>query len=290
MRRTFIAVVIAAALALVGCKPLLVPPGDAPLRYRDEVFASVTKTADITYGTAVRRDTNAEVSLLADVYAPSGDTAVARPLIIWVHGGSFKGGSKTSGEIVDQANVFAKKGYVSMSINYRLSPQGCAASGPTTECVLAIIDAKHDAQAAVRYAKANAAALGIDPNRIAINGSSAGAITALNVGYDATEVGTGGSNPGQSSDVEAAVSLSGARLMGTLDADDAPSLLFHGTADVVVPYAWAEATTTDAKAAGLESYLTAWDGATHVPYAAHRTEIIDQTTNFLYWTLALDQL
>ncbi|MCX7619592.1 MAG: alpha/beta hydrolase [Acidimicrobiales bacterium] len=277
-------------LALAACKPIVAPPGPAPLRYRDEVFTSVDVTRDVQYATAVMRSTGSPVSLLMDVYRPAGDTATNRPVIIWVHGGSFRTGSKTSPDIVLLANAFARKGYVSISINYRLSPQGCAAAAPTAECVLAIIDAKHDAQAAVRYVRANATSLGVDPNRIAIDGHSAGAITALNVGFDATETEPGGSNPGQSSAVAASVSLSGARLMGTSDPGDAPSLLFHGTADVLVPYAWAQATVNDARAAGLESYLTTWDGAGHVPLIEHLDEIVFQTTNFLYWTLQLDQL
>lgn len=180
MRRALLALVAATTLLVaVGCKPFLRPPGDAPLRYRDAVFTDVTKTSDVEYGTAVVRGTGATVSLKLDRYEPTGDTATARPVVVWVHGGSFKYGNKTSAELVDQANELTKKGYVNVSIDYRLSPQGCAAAAPSYECVNAIIDAKHDAQAAVRYLKANAAALKIDPNRIAIDGSSAGAITAL---------------------------------------------------------------------------------------------------------------
>ena len=288
MRRALLALVAATTLLVaVGCKPFLRPPGDAPLRYRDAVFANVTKTSDVVYATAVERGSGNTVSLKLDRYEPTGDANTARPVIVWVHGGSFKYGNKTSGELVDQANEFAKKGYVNVSIDYRLSPQGCAAAAPNYECVNAIIDAKHDAQAAVRYLRANAAALKIDPNRIAINGTSAGAITSLNVGFDSTEVGSGGSNPGYSSAVRSAVSLSGARLMGAPDAGDAPALLFHGTADIVVPYAWATKTVDDARAAGIETYLTAWEGDGHVPYQ-HRGQIIEQTTNFLYWTLDLE--
>jgi pimeloyl-ACP methyl ester carboxylesterase len=64
-------------------------------------------------------------------------------------------------------------------------------------------------------------------------------------------------------------------------------LLFHGTADTVVPYQWAVNTWNAALNAGLDSFLTSWDGAGHVPYAQHRTEILGQTTNFLYWELDL---
>ncbi len=287
MRR--IASVVITALFVVaasGCvSNLVAPPGAAPLRYRDEIFTTVNKTADVVYGSAVNSQAQTE-SLKLDVYQPAGDTATSRPAIVWVHGGSFSSGDKTSPELVDEANTFAKKGYLNVSINYRLMPGGCSASSPTTNCVTAIIDAKHDAQAAVRFLRANAAAYKVDPNRIAIGGTSAGAITALNVGYDPTEVGDSG-NPGFSSNVGAAVSLSGARLLGAPDAGDAPAMLFHGTADPLVPYAWATNTVDTAHAAGLVAYLTTWDGAGHVPYVQHRTEIIDQTTNFLYWSLNL---
>jgi predicted esterase len=135
-----------------------------------------------------------------------------------------------------------------------------------------------DAQTAVRYLRAHATKFGIDTKRIAIGGSSAGAITALNVGFTSSE------DP--PSAVGAAVSLSGAA-GGTFGPGDAPSLFFHGTADVVVPYQLAVNTWNAAKAAGLDSFFTSWAGAGHVPYVQHRTEILDQTTNFLYWELDL---
>jgi acetyl esterase/lipase len=286
--RRIVPVVITAlfVVAMSGCvSNLVTPPGAAPLRYRDEIFTTVDKTTDVAYGSALNSQGQTE-SLKLDVYQPAGDRATSRPAIVWVHGGSFSSGDKTSPELVDEANTFAKKGYLNVSINYRLMPGGCSASGATANCVTAIIDSKHDAQAAVRFLRANAATYKVDPNRIAIGGTSAGAITALNVGYDPTEVGNSG-NPAFSSNVGAAVSLSGARLLGTPDAGDAPALLFHGTADPLVPYAWATNTVDTARNAGLVAYLTTWEGAGHVPYVQYRTEILDQTTNFLYWSLNL---
>jgi len=286
MRRISAAVVAVLLVLAVGCDlRTTAPPGDGPVRYRDEVFTDVSVTSNVVYGSAVGASGSTE-QLLLDVYRPTGDTATGRPAIVWVHGGSFSSGSKTSGELVDQANVFARKGYVNVSINYRLTPGGCSASAPSGSCVTAIVNAKHDAQAAVRFLRANATAYGIDPTRIAISGTSAGAITALNVGYDSTDVGTSG-NPGYPSNVSAAVSFSGARLLGSVDAADPPALLFHGTADVVVPYAWAQSTVEQATQGGRLAYLTSWPGAGHVPYVQNRTQIISETTNFLYWTLAL---
>ena len=258
--------------------PFRTPPGDAPLRYRDAIFANVTLTSNVTYGSAVN-NSGQTVTLQLDIYEPTGDAITERPAIVWVHGGSFSGGDKTSPELVDEANVFAKKGYFNVSINYRLEPPGCSAGGVTALCITAINEAMQDAQTAVRFLRTNAATYGIDVDRIAIGGSSAGAITALNVGFKSSE------DP--SAAVAGAVSLSGANVLGVIDAGDAPSMLFHGTADGIVPYQWAVNTFNNANNAGLDSFLTSWTGAGHVPYVAHRTEILDQTQNFLYWEMDL---
>ncbi|MBX3287672.1 MAG: alpha/beta hydrolase [Actinobacteria bacterium] len=285
-RLVAVALVALAALLATGCDwQLMVPPGDAPLRYRDEVFTTVQVTKDLTYGSATNQSGQVQ-ALTLDLYRPPAtDTVTRRPAIVWIHGGAFQVGDKNSAEIVDEANVFARKGYVGVSINYRLATSGCIGT-ITAACLQAIVDAKHDAQAAVRWLRANAATHGIDPARIATAGSSAGAITALNVGYGPEDVGDSG-NPGYDSTVAAAVSLSGQRILTRANPGEAAALLFHGTADPLVPYAGAQTTVDEALAAGLAANLTTWDGAGHVPYVAHRTEILDQTTNFLWWTLDL---
>jgi carboxylesterase type B len=285
VRRRLIAVAAAfLVLMATGCQyRLLAVPGDAPLRYRDAVFASATKTPDLTYGSAVNQS-GTTVSLKLDLYEPTGDTIEHRPAIVWVHGGSFRFGSKSSPEIVDQANAFAQRGYVTVAINYRLSATGCTVIDAV--CLQSIRDAKYDAQAAVRWLRANADTYGIDTERIAIAGTSAGAITALNVGYSPDDPGSSG-NPGFSSSVLAAVSLSGAAALTSPSAGEAAALLFHGTDDVLVPYAGATDTVNKAQTAGLVAELTTWEGDGHVPYTAHRTEIITQTTNFLYWMMGL---
>jgi len=275
------AVVVAVATLSAGC--LVPPPGPAPLRYRDAVFGQVTTTSNVAYANVTTRQGD-PVTLLADIYRPTGDTATARPAVVWVHGGSFAFGSKTSPEIVDEATTFARKGYVSVSINYRLSPTGCTMID--AECVLAIGDAQADAQTAVRWLRLNAATYGVDANRIAIAGTSAGAITALNVGYSGDSP-SPGPYPGTSSRVRAAVSLSGAAILAAPGPGDAPALLFHGTSDTVVPYSWAQDTADAATEVGLVAYLISWEGAGHVPYGEHRNEILDLTTNFLYWMLDL---
>jgi acetyl esterase/lipase len=276
-----LSMILAGAVLLGACTPqFIAPSGPAPLRYRDAIFSAVTKTSNVTYGSAVDAQGNT-VTLQFDAYEPTGDTVRQRPAIVWVHGGSFSGGSKTSPELVDEATQFALKGYFNISINYRLEPGGCSTVTPT--CITAIQEAAQDAMTAVRFLRSNASTYHIDTGRIAIGGSSAGAITALNVAYAGDDAGT----PAGST-VQAAVSLSGAHLVvGKLDANDPPVFLMHGTEDPLVFYEWATTTVDQAHAAGLEAYLTTWDGAGHVPYVQHRQEILDQTRNFLYTELDL---
>jgi acetyl esterase/lipase len=277
-RRHVLFVALVLAIAAAGCDwPNINPGGTAPVRYRDPIFNGVTVTSNVTYGSAVNLS-NQTVTLQLDMYQPTGDTVTRRPAIVWVHGGSFTSGDKTSPELVDEANTFAQKGYVNVSINYRLESPGC--SGTLSNCIPAIQEAAADAQTAVRFLRTNAATYRIDPDRIAIGGSSAGAITALNVGYSSSE------DP--SARVRAAVSISGAQLVvGTISPGDAPAIDFHCTTDPLVSYQWAVTTINNAKAQGLDAFLESWNETCHVPYAQHRQQILDQTRNFLWWEMDL---
>ena len=97
-------------------------------------------------------------SHLFDLYKPRAATQ-APALVVWVHGGGWRSGSK---ENVNQALRLVCRGYAVASIDYRLSDEATLPSQA------------HDVKAAVRNLRANAAALGIDAERIALFGSSAG--------------------------------------------------------------------------------------------------------------------
>jgi acetyl esterase/lipase len=283
-RKGLAALVTLLAVGLISGCTLPKPPGAAPLRYRDQVFSNVTVTSNLQYGTAPNAQ-GTPVPLMLDMYRPTGDTQTSRPALVWVHGGSFSTGDKTNIVPVDVANTFAKLGYVVVSINYRLLGSGCIAN--PSGCTVAAIEAKRDAQAAVRWLRANAATYGIDSTRIGIGGESAGAITATLVGLLSEDVGSSG-NPGWPSTVGGFVSVSGGVPTGSLaSAGDAPGLFFHGTADNVVPSSWSVDTANAMVAAGVPAWLQLQDGAGHVPWAQYRTLYLEQADWFLYLYLDL---
>jgi acetyl esterase/lipase len=276
-------VALLALVAVTGCT-LPRPPGDSPLRYRDQVFSNVSVSKDLQYGTAPDSQ-GTPVALRLDLYQPTGDTQLKRPALVWVHGGSFSGGDKTNVVPVDVAQTFAKQGYVVVSINYRLLGSGCV--GNPSQCTVAAIEAQHDAQAAIRWLRSLAGFLRIDPTRIGIGGESAGAITATLVGLNSGDPGSSG-NPGFPSTVGGFASISGGLPTGALaTAGDAPGVLFHGTADPIVPSAWSDLTTAAMQAAGVPVWLQHQDGAGHVPYAQYRSLYLEQMDYFFYLTLDL---
>jgi acetyl esterase/lipase len=264
------------------------PAGDSPLRYRDQVFTNVTVTSNLQYGSAPDSQ-GTPVPLTLDLYRPTGDTQTSRPALVWVHGGGFSGGSKTGTVAVDAATTFARHGYVAVSINYRLlaPPGGCVGNPGQAACTVAALEAKHDAQAAVRWLRANAATYGVDPTRIAIGGESAGGITATLAGLNAEDVGSSG-NPGFPSTVRGFVSVSGGLPDGILaSANDSFGLFFHGTADGVVPASWSVSTAAKLLQAGVPAWLQLQQGAGHVPWAQYRALYLEQARYFLYLSMDL---
>jgi len=282
--RSLVALALGATL-LAGCT-VPRPPGDGTLRYRDQVFSAVTTTNDITYGRAPLDD-GTPVDLKLDLYQPTGDTAAKRPAVVWVHGGGFTMGDKSSGR--GKATFFAKLGYVAVSINYRLlSPDGCGGNpNPTPLCQHAALEAQHDAQAAVRWLRANAATYKIDTSRIAMAGASAGAVTSVLASTHSEDPGTSG-NPGYPSSIRAAVSVSGGMPTNDLiDAGDAPTLFIHGTEDRVVPFEWAVQNAAAMYNLGILTVLEPLDGAGHGLQADYGQLIDEQSDYFLWFAMDL---
>lgn len=145
--------------------------------YNDQDIQIIT---DIQYGQA-KNNSGIMTSLLLDVYRPNSNINPFEeyPLIILVHGGGFKGGSKNG--MKGLAKQLAMKGYVVSSINYRLGWDSGTnrCNGDTTDLKMAIYRAVQDLNASIRFLKHNAALYSIDTNNVFIGGSSAGSGTCL---------------------------------------------------------------------------------------------------------------
>jgi acetyl esterase/lipase len=262
-------------------------PSTSPRRYLGPVFAALTTVVNIQYGSAPRLDKKPE-RLLLDLHEPTGDSAMRRPAIVFVHGGGYATGDKEQGPSAIMAHLFARLGYVTVSIDYRLlAPTGCIGfGGGTSACREAALAAIADAQAAVRWLRAHHAEYRIDPSRIAIEGDSAGAITATGVGMLATMPGHSG-NPSQSSRVGAWVSLSGGVPKGIfVKKGVSPGILFSGTADAVVPHQWSVDTANAMRKVGVPVQLVTFKGAGHIPWQ-YRNVIESRAILFLYTYLHL---
>jgi len=242
-------------------------------RYKKQVFKNIDIHENIVYGQAYNYEGRL-INLSMDVYEPHNDYAEKRALIIAIHGGGFVGGDKSDGKWRDFCKLFSKMGYVTASINYRLQPED------SRDMNRAITEAMYDAKAAVRFFRANSEKYKIDNNRIAIAGSSAGAITALYVTYlrEAKYEGDSG-NPGFSSNITACVDLWGGLYSNVTEIDqgEPPVLIIHGTDDKVVPYSEAENISRRCRELGIAYILHPLEGEGHAPW--------DRYQDFLPWII-----
>lgn len=133
--------------------------------------------------------------LHADVYRPEG--AELLPAVIMIHGGGWNSGDKTLQR--PMAQRLAARGYVAIPIEYRLIPEALYPAG------------LHDVKTAIRWVRSHADSLGVDPDRIAVWGCSAGAQLATLAGVTNGSARHEGSGPwaDTSSDVQAIVNLDG---------------------------------------------------------------------------------
>jgi acetyl esterase/lipase len=219
-----------------------------------------------------------------DLYLP--EKAKGRlPLVVWIHGGGWQGGSKEGCPVVSMA----AKGYVVASINYRFAQH-------------AVFPAQiEDCKAAIRWLRANAAKYHLDPDRVGVGGDSAGghlvALLGTTGGVKDLEGDLG--NLDQSSRVQAVVDLFGPTDFVTWDPnfnkavysmiehllgvspqedkekarraspiayvtkDSAPFLILHGDQDNVVPLGQSESLAEALQKAGVEVTLKVVHGSGH---------------------------
>lgn len=228
-----------------------------------------------------------DLPLQLDLYIPE---KAHPPLIVYIHGGAWRGGSKKDSPL----RPLVDEGFAIVSIDYRLSTQ---APFPAQA---------HDIKAAIRFLRAHQSELGIDARRVVIAGSSAGghlaALVGVTNGNQELEGNVGG-NLDQSSDVQGIISLFGASdfmtileqstehgrsvrvpalqlLLGGqpaekpelaklaspvehIDAHDPPLLLLHGDADPQMPPEQSKELAAAYQKAGLPVKLVIIPGAVH---------------------------
>ena len=228
------------------------------VRYLDEVFDDVLVTEDVVYGNApdlpfifLFEWNTFDIDLDMDIYEPAGDTLDARPAIIFIHTGAFFSGHNELDDVVDLSIASAKRGYVSFNINYRLGLNVLSSySGER-----AVYRGMQDASAAIRHIREFHEEYNVDPNKIFIWGTSAGSFVGLHLAYSQDDerpestygttadpdlgcIDCSGNNYIQDSKPNALISCWGAiGDLNWIDQDDnIPTLMFHGTADPIVPF------------------------------------------------------
>lgn len=229
---------ILAVVAALIATAALAGPASAQTRPWEESppatsHPDVDVTRDVVYGTA-STDTGATVDLTLDVYRAHDLVGVRRPAVVWIHGGGFVMGDKADAADAQAATLLAQRGFVAVSVNYRLSST-FAFFGPGM--VPAATEAKADVQSALRWIRANSRSLDVDPTHIGVAGASAGGLTALHVGY--------AEHAEMAVSAQSVVSLSGAGLLPIATWAGSPSaLMVNGTSDTLVPIDAARATCT----------------------------------------------
>ncbi|NBT11999.1 MAG: alpha/beta hydrolase [Planctomycetia bacterium] len=229
---------------------------------------------DVEYRTA-DGERGEQVALRLDVYARRDDQAMDRPVILLLHGGSFLPAfDKRQPHLVGLAKEFARRGWVVVAPDYRTRDQ------PLDDPMGTLRDAVDDCRAAFEWVRKNAATRKVDPDRIAVVGSSAGGMVGASlVGLENTTARRCGG-----AGVFASINLWGSPVSAfrlcNFDADYPPTLIIHGTADAVVPFANAEAFVTDLQKAGVDAELLALADAPHTP-VAHAEEIVAHVQEFL---------
>ena len=212
-----------------------------------------------------------------DLYFPSGDFRSNRPAVVFIHGGGFTGGDKAEYRSASVSADLCRAGYVVVSCNYVLGPKDKSGVWPQN-----IADCRN----AVRWVRAHAKELGVNPDKIAVAGGSAGGYLALMVGLSDDKTGPGGDPSAKhSAKVSAVIDMYGVvsfakRGKGEVpgaspaeqaaylpesqcDAQDPAVLILHGTADSTVDIAQSDDMAKALRSAKTPYEYIVVEGAPH---------------------------
>ena len=192
-----------------------------------------------------KRDT---CDLFLDIYNPAEGSqtsieGIEKPTILFMFGGGFIRGTRNDESYLPWFKAMTEDGYRIISIDYRLGLKGSDKVGVAQVGALdkAIHMGVEDLYSATNFLNENAAELGINPSKIVIAGSSAGAIIAMQAEYEICNGTSWTSVLPEGFRYAGVMSFSGAILSreGKVDYrlhSPAPTLMMHGTSDELVPY------------------------------------------------------
>ena len=262
---------------------------DAELKARSApIMPTLRWQREVTFAEALPvKEGKSTTSLALDLLHPADSTSKPRPLVLFVHGGGWASGNRSMGE--GFLPLFAGGGAVAGTLSYRLSRD---APYPA---------ALQDVAAALAWIRTNADSLGVDPNRIAIWGHSAGAQLAIHTAVFDPEraqgircaVGVAGPynllleenksmfgemmvrnflrdpvdpmGTGQGAEDAIRARAQEASPVNHLDGSDPPLLLIQGGKDTLCATAQARDMAASAMEAGLEVHLGFYPEIGHVP-------------------------
>ncbi len=197
-----------------------------------------------------------------------------RAAVVFIHGGGWTGGKP--GQFSSHSEELAERGVVCFRVEYRLLAKSDNAP-PVTCC--------EDVSDAFRYVRGQASRLGIDPDRIAAGGGSAGGHLAAFLGMMDDEVVDGVSRkpealllfnpvydnrPGQWGSQRVKDQVDKFSPSENISSDDPPAIVFLGTADALIPVATAERFRDKMRQAGLRSELFLYKDQPHGFFNAGR--------------------
>jgi hypothetical protein len=221
-------------------------------RYRVNVFDDVKVTKEVKYSSGETIG-GQDVDLFMDVYEPLGDDETDRPVVVLAFGGSFING--TRGDLKALCEAFAKKGYVAVTIDYRLYDLALIPFPTSGEMRDVVIRAIKDMKSALRYLDDDAKVsntFGVDMDWLFVGGISSGSITALHTAmldstdtYDSSMQSLldshapidGITNSDESIKIKAVLNYSGGlNDVSWIDSNDPPLISYHDDEDATVPY------------------------------------------------------
>lgn len=292
MNRIFPAFIIVVFLFVIGCNTKITDsnhPIKAPSGYMNETFLKISYGLgmldlidtepdvpdDIQELKNIEYKNVDSISLQLDIYKLK-DLKEPAPIMIFIHGGAWRTGKRS--DYLPYLIDYAKKGYITATVSYRLVKQAIFPA------------AVQDVNCAVQWIRKHATEYGIDSDRIALIGGSAGGHLAMMVGYAGDEpLFNEDCSIRNSSGVKAVINLYGPGDLTTpyaigmyqtidfiggsykenpelyklaspktfISPDDPPTLTFHGTIDSLVPVSQSDS-------------LDSWLSKAGVPHDYHR--------------------